>query len=507
MSNPLISRPKRTAITRLMIRLALVSVSLAPMPSWAQTQKPLSTVTYGPVTDHKLRVDFLLPPGQHYAVTSVDVSAGGIPISKDKIGFTTVDKVGNYRCAVLLLVDKTIGAGNSAEAQKKLLKVVKKTLTNFARVGAAPPYQLEIATISAAGNLEVLADMNSKEPVISKAIETLDIEGGGGSPVLYFETKHAVESLNAVTADRKFVILFSNGVSNDKETSPSDVIKAAHDSDVHICTVAFPGPSGVTNGIRKLQEVAEQTGGYWISAEGAGLLPDSEVDLLKFTVSGAMAQVDLTGLNSPANLQFTVKAEYDRTYTFAHVVENLPPVAAPTTAKAASVQPSPSHSVFKLTKAWLFGHPIMATVAAIALIGLIAFIVGLFRMVTKKPAAVTPISPDMAETPETHPNFQEEEYPSAWLETLDSEQTRYPLSKSAIRIGRKPDNDIVMKNDSVSGHHAEIIRRGQEFIIADLDSSNSVFVRGKRIEKVALQDGDIVELGEVRLRFIEQNSI
>jgi pSer/pThr/pTyr-binding forkhead associated (FHA) protein len=63
-----------------------------------------------------------------------------------------------------------------------------------------------------------------------------------------------------------------------------------------------------------------------------------------------------------------------------------------------------------------------------------------------------------------------------------------------------------MKNDTVSGHHAEIVKKGSQFIIADLESSNSVLVGGKRIEKAALQDGDIVELGEVRLRFIEQSS-
>jgi len=70
-----------------------------------------------------------------------------------------------------------------------------------------------------------------------------------------------------------------------------------------------------------------------------------------------------------------------------------------------------------------------------------------------------------------------------------------------VRIGRKQDNDLVMKNDSVSSHHAEILKRGDKFIIADLGASNGVFVMGKRVEKIALENGDIIELGEVRLRF------
>jgi hypothetical protein len=92
----------------------------------------------------------------------------------------------------------------------------------------------------------------------------------------------------------------------------------------------------------------------------------------------------------------------------------------------------------------------------------------------------------------------------AWLESLDGEHTRYPIRKSAVRIGRKPDNDIVLKNDTISGHHAEIFRRGSQFIIADLGSSNHVFVAGKEVERSPLKDGDSVELGEVRLRFLQK---
>ena len=86
---------------------------------------------------------------------------------------------------------------------------------------------------------------------------------------------------------------------------------------------------------------------------------------------------------------------------------------------------------------------------------------------------------------------------------MDSDQTRYPISKTAVRIGRKADNDIVMKNDTISSHHAEILKRGSDFVIADLGSSNQVFVGGKQVQRSSLQDGDIIELGEVRLRFLQ----
>jgi pSer/pThr/pTyr-binding forkhead associated (FHA) protein len=91
----------------------------------------------------------------------------------------------------------------------------------------------------------------------------------------------------------------------------------------------------------------------------------------------------------------------------------------------------------------------------------------------------------------------------AWLEGLAPDQGRYPITKPAIRIGRKSDNDIVLRNDTVSGYHADIYLNGSQFMISDLDSANQVYVGGRRVEKAFLQDGDIIELGEARFRFLE----
>ena len=99
------------------------------------------------------------------------------------------------------------------------------------------------------------------------------------------------------------------------------------------------------------------------------------------------------------------------------------------------------------------------------------------------------------------PPLPAEEPVLAWLISLDADQTRHPIRRTAVRLGRKPDNDIVLKNDSVSSHHAEIVKRGQNFVIADLEASNGIFVNGKRVEKTNLANDDMLELGEVRFRF------
>lgn len=76
------------------------------------------------------------------------------------------------------------------------------------------------------------------------------------------------------------------------------------------------------------------------------------------------------------------------------------------------------------------------------------------------------------------------------------------LRSPLCRLGRVPDNDLCFENDSVSGHHAEIYHLPDgSFQICDLGSTNGTWVNGQRIQNQILRNGDIVELGEVRLHF------
>jgi pSer/pThr/pTyr-binding forkhead associated (FHA) protein len=64
------------------------------------------------------------------------------------------------------------------------------------------------------------------------------------------------------------------------------------------------------------------------------------------------------------------------------------------------------------------------------------------------------------------------------------------------------DNDVHLPNDSISSHHAEIHRRREgDFYIVDLSSTNGVFVNEQVVTQTELNDGDLIELGEVRLYF------
>jgi DNA-binding SARP family transcriptional activator len=79
---------------------------------------------------------------------------------------------------------------------------------------------------------------------------------------------------------------------------------------------------------------------------------------------------------------------------------------------------------------------------------------------------------------------------------------RYPLQSAATRIGRLPDNDIVLDNELVSRHHAVIVDTGTNYIINDLRSSNGVKVQYERIRSAAtLHHGDHIRICDYEFTF------
>ncbi|NJD31984.1 MAG: FHA domain-containing protein [Gammaproteobacteria bacterium] len=70
-----------------------------------------------------------------------------------------------------------------------------------------------------------------------------------------------------------------------------------------------------------------------------------------------------------------------------------------------------------------------------------------------------------------------------------------------IVIGRTSDNDLQIESKYVSRHHAQIVTTADGSSIEDLNSTNGMFVRGKRVRRHKLQDGDVVKLGMHELAY------
>jgi adenylate cyclase len=85
-------------------------------------------------------------------------------------------------------------------------------------------------------------------------------------------------------------------------------------------------------------------------------------------------------------------------------------------------------------------------------------------------------------------------------------QTRdFPLTKENICIGRTPENDIELKDSLISRRHTSIVKKGNQYVVYDLGSSNGTFVNRERVEMKTLQNGDVVRLGDTEITFLEED--
>lgn len=80
-----------------------------------------------------------------------------------------------------------------------------------------------------------------------------------------------------------------------------------------------------------------------------------------------------------------------------------------------------------------------------------------------------------------------------------------PFSKETLSVGRKSDNDIVIDNPAISGHHCRISLQGGTYFVEDLESTNGTYVNQKRVKKSGLHHNDVVGLAKHSLIFVEEN--
>ena len=76
--------------------------------------------------------------------------------------------------------------------------------------------------------------------------------------------------------------------------------------------------------------------------------------------------------------------------------------------------------------------------------------------------------------------------------------TTRPLGEG-LRIGKAPDNDLVLPDDTVSRHHCVLSPRADGVEVRDLDSTNGTKVQGTRVTEAVVQAGTVLKVGEVEV--------
>lgn len=76
----------------------------------------------------------------------------------------------------------------------------------------------------------------------------------------------------------------------------------------------------------------------------------------------------------------------------------------------------------------------------------------------------------------------------------------HELNVDRTTIGRVEDNTFQIADASVSSHHCEVLLRGSEVLIRDLNSTNGTFVNDAQITESVLKPGQKLRLGQIELR-------
>ncbi len=87
--------------------------------------------------------------------------------------------------------------------------------------------------------------------------------------------------------------------------------------------------------------------------------------------------------------------------------------------------------------------------------------------------------------------------------TADGRIFKNSIDKNRIALGRSKNNDIVINDNTVSRHHAQIYRSNGGYLISDLGSYNGTKVNGKLIQTSSLSHEDEIQVGLTKIFFLE----
>ena len=84
----------------------------------------------------------------------------------------------------------------------------------------------------------------------------------------------------------------------------------------------------------------------------------------------------------------------------------------------------------------------------------------------------------------------------------DDERKVFYLAKDTVIIGKLPENDIELKDNTVSRQHCRLQRSGKGYKLSDMNSTNGCYVNGRRVQSKALEVGDKITIGRTILSFL-----
>ena len=464
----------------------------------------------------RLEVDIRLPGPLPVKEVVATVGAEKLPVKFTPFGQGDADTT-----ALLFLIDKSDPKrARAVEAAKSLILQTIGGLEN----------RTSFAVYAFDADLTLVAEIETPKDEVPGRLKA--VKAVGMATELYRDTMEAIKVLEKVSAGRKAIILFSDGKAEDTTFTLDQTTALARQAGVALCGVGYAEKPSATIFLQSLRRLAAETGGHFVEADiRTKKTPETFAkDLLAKLRSGGHAIVDLRPLKAGKQVDLEVRVDGHDPYKCSYTLTKLaPPEPKPEPVKiednkkvdevankvdevakkvadmAKNVESVPAKVEEAAKKVGEENRKAEEEVAmakkqaeeaaaakkkrfTFAIVGggllLLVLLAVAALWLRKKPAPVE--GPVYAK-----------------LQVLDGDGTELLMRSTALRVGRGADNDLALKNDSVSRHHAEIHRtRDGTFTITELNAGNGVLVNGEPVTRTTLKNDDLIELGEVRIRFL-----
>lgn len=334
-------------------------------------------------------------------------------------------------------------------------------------------------------------------PVSAVASAAAGLEASGLTTELYRNTIKAIEILGESNADRRLLVLFSDGQAEDKAYFHDDVINVARRHGVIINSLGFPRSTALSVALQTVRRLSEETGGRYVESDNSyALAADFLAAPFANADRGGHFILDLaeTGRTARDSVALDLRFNTNSAAITVRLPVFLPAPPPPQPLPAATTPPAPAVQTVIQARDPGYAELLLWYGVPIALVILIMLtLLTLFTLSRRHKPQV----------PASRISYADIK-PLAYLITQDEKGENYPVTSATWRIGRSMDNEMTIDDNSISRRHAEIQRETNgQFVVYDRGSTNGVYVNNRKVSRHLLTEGDIIEIGDVFLRFTQ----
>ena len=358
-------------------------------------------------------------------------------------------------------------------------------------------------------NFEVIgiSNINTIIAPLGTARETIKLalngsSQSGKSTEILKSTSQFVDQVKDRSENRKIIVFLSSGISDDKAYTAQEIsIKLKQEGFLVYSLVPFRDkPDNQATQI--LQRLADETQGKLITN-----LNDKETELNSIKIGALLSNGGIISFDKVSQ-DFDIKINYTggSSDLFKYKSNNNQNIVEPSSDKLPDNNNTPkenSNFIEKNIQLFIDWFNLNDTNKFISIsFGVLFFfiiLIGSRKMLNKQ---------NQIENADNVVNVEITEIKNeikpilAWFEVLDGKNSQETISSPSATIGRQKDNDIVFFNTSVHRHHAILTQDPNgHFLITDLGGENGTIINGVKSKSSIISDGDIIELGEVRMRF------